>query len=206
MRSHSGLLGFARIAPLSMLLFCALAIFAFQASAAKRTRADEIDREFARAVLTKHVDKFTGSVSVAVEGKIAGRKADDVAGAWEVFVTPFYIPPGIGGFYLMFGAILKDWAFLDGSIDLIADGKPGRLRSVGDISRDVRSGGSVQESFLVRFQLSELDSLAQASQIEFRLNGSHHSVTGSFSARQIAQMRAILQAPAFLGHGAMGGY
>lgn len=156
-----------------------------------RLAADPIELE-------KEVDRFNGTVTVrAPGGYLAAR---ELRGAALLEVSPRYVQEleKKGRFLIEFTMQASSWAFLDGSVEWIADGKKrGRFEAGMEPERDVLSGHRIIEGFAVFPRPGQLDTLATANEVEIRLPG-QRDVTAELTPEQIAQIRRIRKAPDFL--------
>lgn len=145
-------------------------------------------------------DKFTGRQSVSIAGEVD--KLAKTRPRSSVLLGPGYFAGESAGQYQIFvGAVLGSWAFLDGSADLLVDGKQLHLATMTAPSRDVASAYVVTETLLLGIDEDELRLIGQSATVEIRLNGKR-DISGYFTARQIAECRKILEAPALLASGA----
>lgn len=157
---------------------------------AARTASEEIDRAYTKLKLDPKTDRFSQRTLVYVSGDLG--RCDDVRGAHSVIAYPAY--GNASGFVIVFSALMREWAFLGGELDWIADGSRWSETSQADPRRDV-NGGVVTETLVFPISPARLDSLAGCTQIEFRLRGSKRHVSGTFTFKQIAALRKIREAP-----------
>lgn len=184
----------------SALLPAALALALAGSAAAKAPKPlNEAKIERTKVSLMVEDDRFTGmratfpSKQYQLEG----------TGLFEtVHVRPVFgeHPEGVSRLYLRTRYVGMGWAFLNGTIHLLIDGKT-RIKLTGPDSareREVLTCSNVgchnMENLTTPITREQLQALARARTAEIRIEGSKASIQGRFREQHIAGVRALLAA------------
>jgi hypothetical protein len=165
-----------------------------EGAADKMSRRAVFDQAAKMELHVEH-DRFTGAVVVAVVGPtpiLARSEAGDV-----LMFEPEYVLLGSGrsGYVVQVTAAFREWAFMRGTIEFLADGRPTGETASGTPQRDTRSSGGVIEQFTAWIAPTLFDRLSRANRIEVRLSGERKSFTYVLAPRFVAIFWKLREAP-----------
>jgi hypothetical protein len=160
----------------------------------------EIGKALAKVELEIERDKFKGSALVGIKGDPSNIPGQSVYSR-TIYVSPSYFlsSGGTGSFALTVLAIFEDWAFLDGSIDMLIDGQQEHISSSIRTDTEILGLHQLREAFTVMIPEELIVRMSKASMIEVRINGKRQDVTGNLRPEHIAQFIKIQEAPRLLG-------
>jgi hypothetical protein len=136
-------------------------------------------------------DRFTGTRDVYAG--IVGERLDlpgfEFGSPTMVSLQPFYraLADGRGTYLWTITVIAREWAFVDGSAELLIDGGRVTLRPSMKPETNVVSGGLVTEQFNVRIPPEVMRRVAAAKLVEIRLTGSKQTIESHLTEEHVAQ-------------------